>query len=51
MLAFSCTEVWGGPLDRCFFVAIEFGVEKIWLVGFDFEDSYMNPTKKKSWNG
>jgi len=26
---------------------MEFGVEKIRLVGFDFEDPYLNPTKKK----
>ncbi|WP_292373578.1 6-hydroxymethylpterin diphosphokinase MptE-like protein [Methanosarcina sp. UBA411] len=33
--------------DRCFFVAREFGAKKIRLVGFDFEDSDVNPIKKK----
>ncbi|HWQ47377.1 MAG TPA: 6-hydroxymethylpterin diphosphokinase MptE-like protein [Methanosarcina sp.] len=33
--------------DRCFFVAREFGANKIRLAGFDFEDSYVNPIKKK----
>ncbi|AKB50374.1 6-hydroxymethyl-7,8-dihydropterin pyrophosphokinase [Methanosarcina barkeri str. Wiesmoor] len=33
--------------DRCFFVAREFGAQKIRLVGFDFEDSDVNPIKKK----
>ena len=33
--------------DRCVFVAREFGAEKIRLAGFDFEDSGVNPIKKK----
>lgn len=33
--------------DRCFFVAREFGAKKIRLAGFDFEDSDVNPIKKK----
>ncbi len=33
--------------DRCFFVARECGARKIRLVGFDFEDSDVNPIKKK----
>jgi 2-amino-4-hydroxy-6-hydroxymethyldihydropteridine diphosphokinase len=33
--------------DRCVFVAREFGAMRIRLVGFDFEDSNVNPIKKK----
>ncbi|WP_292388493.1 6-hydroxymethylpterin diphosphokinase MptE-like protein [Methanosarcina sp. UBA5] len=33
--------------DRCFFVAREFGAKKVRLAGFDFEDSDVNPIKKK----
>jgi uncharacterized Rossmann fold enzyme len=33
--------------DRCVFVAREFGASKIKLAGFDFEDSSVNPIKKK----
>ena len=33
--------------DRCFFVARKFGAKKIRLAGFDFEDSDVNPIKKK----
>lgn len=33
--------------DRCYFVAREFGAKKISLAGFDFEDSDVNPIKKK----
>jgi len=33
--------------DRCFFVAREFGANKIRLAGFDFEDNNVNPIKKK----
>lgn len=33
--------------DRCVFVAKEFGAKSVKLVGFDFEDSAVNPIKKK----
>ena len=33
--------------DRCVFVAREFGANKIRLAGFDFEDPFVNPIKKK----
>ncbi|MHC1754095.1 MAG: 6-hydroxymethylpterin diphosphokinase MptE-like protein [Methanosarcina sp.] len=33
--------------DRCIFVAKEFGAKSIKLAGFDFEDSRVNPIKKK----
>ncbi len=33
--------------DRCVFVAKEFGAKSVRLAGFDFEDSRVNPIKKK----
>jgi len=33
--------------DRCVFVSKEFGARSVKLAGFDFEDSSVNPVKKK----
>jgi hypothetical protein len=33
--------------DRCVFLAKEFGAAKINLIGFDFNDEDVTPTKKK----
>ncbi|MGA9187543.1 MAG: hypothetical protein WB014_03025, partial [Methanosarcina sp.] len=33
--------------DRCVFVAKEFRAKSVRLAGFDFEDSGVNPIKKK----
>jgi uncharacterized Rossmann fold enzyme len=37
-----------GDEDRCGFIAREFGIKGIRLAGFEFEDSAVNPIKKKS---
>ncbi|MEZ5336103.1 MAG: hypothetical protein R2741_13165 [Methanolobus sp.] len=33
--------------DRCVYLAKEFGAASITLIGFDFDDLYVNPVKKK----